>query len=72
MSRRNIRSHNKQTFALIKRLSLNTNDLEFKIIENFLRNYIFIEKILIFGIVGEERGMRKKWWNEDKLRHVSF
>ena len=62
MSRRNIRSHNKQTFALIKRLSLNTNDLEFKIIENFLRNYIFIEKILIFGIVGEER-----WRNEEKV-----
>ena len=41
MSRRNIRSHNKQTFALIKRLSLNTNDLEFKIIENFLRKLHF-------------------------------
>ena len=65
MSRRNIRSHNKQTFALIKRLSLNTNDLERKRIENFLRKlYFFKEKIL-----GE---MRKKWWNEDKLRHVSF
>ena len=42
MSRRNIRSHNKQTFALIKRLSLNTNDLEFKIVEKKFFEIIFL------------------------------